>query len=82
MNLIQQGLIEIMKRHAKGVSLSTDVERPLTELGIDSMSLVGLLLDIEKTFELVIPDELLTPKAFSTIASIVLLIEHVQESKP
>lgn len=39
----------------------------LGTLGIDSISAINLLLDLEETFEVSFPGSLLTPELFSTV---------------
>jgi acyl carrier protein len=40
------------------------LDQPLLELGLDSLGAVDLLLDLEQTFSVVFPDELLTRETF------------------
>jgi acyl carrier protein len=41
-------------------------DAPLADLGLDSMSTVGLLLDLEETFDLVFDERYLSAATFST----------------
>ncbi|MFD5478825.1 phosphopantetheine-binding protein [Streptomyces hawaiiensis] len=38
----------------------------LAQLGLDSLGTVGMLVELEETFEVTIPDESLTPETFAT----------------
>lgn len=42
----------------------------LTDLGLDSLATVGLLMDLEEAFGVQFPDELLTGETFATAASL------------
>ena len=42
----------------------------LGKLGLDSMGAINLLFDLEQTFEIKIPDELLTAETFETSATL------------
>lgn len=54
------------------IELSTE----LRELGLDSMSAISLLLELEKTFSITFPDRMLAQEVFRTGTS---LLETVQE---
>ena len=43
---------------------------PLGALGLDSMAAINLLLDLETTFGVQIPDDLLSAQTFETLASL------------
>ncbi len=64
---------EVLRRHLRfsepdeGVPLDTD----LRELGLDSLGAIDLLLDLEQTFQVVFPDELLTAETFRDARSII-----------
>ena len=45
-------------------------EEPLGALGLDSMAAINLLLDLETTFGVQIPDDLLSAETFETFASL------------
>jgi acyl carrier protein len=43
---------------------------PLTELGVDSLEIVELIIDIEDTYGIEFPQELLTPEVFTSAETI------------
>ncbi|MFD4004672.1 phosphopantetheine-binding protein [Streptomyces rubiginosohelvolus] len=47
-----------------------DPEDSLTRLGLDSLGTVGLLVELEETFAVQIPDEDLTAATFATPSSL------------
>lgn len=42
----------------------------LPDLGLDSLSTIGLLVDVEESFEVQLPDDALTPSTFATPAAL------------
>lgn len=55
-----------------------DGNQDLREIGLDSLKMITLLLEIEESFEIMIPDELLTNDTFSTTNKIKEVIEQLQ----
>ncbi len=58
---------QCLRRHlrlAKPDSINYDVE--LAQLGLDSMTAVAVLLDMEKTFNIRFPDDMLVEGTFRT----------------
>jgi acyl carrier protein len=58
---------ECLRRHlrsTKSDSMNYDIE--LAQLGLDSMTAVAVLLDMEKTFGIRFPDEMLVEGTFRT----------------
>lgn len=50
--------------------LPLDPSRTLVQLGVDSLEVVDLIVDIEDTYHLQMPEELLTPEVFTSPATI------------
>lgn len=57
-------------------------EDRLSDLGLDSLGTVGLLIEMEDTFAVSIPDEFLTNATFDTAASLRLVIEALRNPEP
>jgi acyl carrier protein len=55
-------------------------DEPLSSVGVDSIRSIELLLDLESTFEIHFPDELLTPENFRTLDSLESIVTHVLQS--
>jgi acyl carrier protein len=53
------------------------VEAPLSELGLNSLKMVNLMLAIEGEFNIEIPQAEITPENFHSIASIEALVVRV-----
>ena len=64
-------LIEVVRRHLRFPGPDPDWDQVgLRDLGLDSMSAIELVLDIETVFDVVFPDELLIVETFATLASL------------
>lgn len=57
---------------AENVSITASV--PLRDIGIDSFSIVEIILFIERKYGLIIPDEYLIPDHFQTVNHIAKLV--------
>jgi acyl carrier protein len=71
---------EAMLRHlrsAKPNALNYDME--LVQLGLDSMSAVAVLLDMEKTFNIRFPDEMLVEGTFRTAGNLKEAVQLLRE---
>ena len=70
----------VVRPHLKfleeGQSLPPD--QNLGESGLDSMASIDLLLDLEETFDLSIPDDLLTEDSFSSVQEIAKMLEEAR----
>jgi acyl carrier protein len=52
-------------------------EVALADLGLDSLGTVGLLVELEETFNVVIPDEFLSAEMFATPKSLWDVIDQL-----
>ncbi|MDN0197620.1 phosphopantetheine-binding protein [Streptomyces sp. S.PNR 29] len=59
-------------------SVGGDVD--LRSLGLESMRVVQILVEIEKRFGVEVPDEMLVPETFRTIDSIVAALASVRRT--
>jgi len=66
---------EILGAPAAGRPLPIDAR--LSELGISSIKMVGLMLAIEAEFNLTIPQDQITPENFHSIASMETMLERI-----
>jgi acyl carrier protein len=62
---------------APGASRPLAVDARLSELGISSIKMVGLMLAIEAEFNLTIAQSEITPENFASIASIEAMLERI-----
>ncbi len=52
-------------------------ETPLRDLGLDSMRTIELLFAIEETYEVIVPDGMLTDATFETTGSLWAALEQL-----
>lgn len=55
----------------------TDV---LKDIGVDSFSIIEIVLFIERQFGVLIPDDLLLPETFLSIQSIALVVQKIKNN--
>ncbi len=69
---ITEKLLTVLSKHLKFTAepQTIPMNKPLDELGLDSMGAVNLLLDLEDSFEISFPGSLLTEETFSTAANL------------
>jgi acyl carrier protein len=53
------------------------IDARLSELGISSIKMVGLMLAIEAEFNLTIPQDEITPENFHSIAAVEAMLERI-----
>jgi acyl carrier protein len=73
---------EALRRHlrsAKTDSINYEVE--LAQLGLDSMTAVAVLLDMEKTFGIRFPDDMLVEGTFRTAGRLKEAVQKLRERK-
>lgn len=65
-------LEQILRAHARFVATGTDIDPdlPLASLGVDSLDIIELVVQLEGTFDVEIPPDQVTPQTFATPASI------------
>jgi acyl carrier protein len=71
-NEFSQKLHAVLRPHLRFLEPDAPLSpsEPLGTLGLDSMAAINLLLDLETTFCIQIPDDLLTAETFETLASL------------
>ena len=62
----------ILRQHIRFVNQEQTIpmDTELEKLGLDSMSAIDLLLNLEQTFEVVFPDEMITAETFRTATTL------------
>ena len=73
---------EALRRHlrsAKASEINYDTE--LVQLGLDSMTAVAVLLDMEKTFGIRFPDDMLVEGTFKTAGKLKEAVQLLRERK-
>lgn len=75
---MRDGLRELVREHGR-LSTPPDAIRDDTDLyalGLDSVAVVNVMLAIEETFDVEIPDRLLTRRSFSSIAALDRMLDQ------
>lgn len=69
---ISQKVLDILKTNIKGIELTQQqAEEDLSLIGMDSISLIHVIVEIENMFEIEIPDEKLLLSEMNTLSKIV-----------
>lgn len=70
----------LLRKHIKylSISQSLDEHSQLKEYGLDSIASVNLLLDIEDTYDIIMPDKYLVEATFSTAYALWNVIEQIR----
>lgn len=78
MDTIMQTVMNLAKSRSTELELGPDVS--LRDAGIDSLALVGLILDLENEFGVKIPAELMTPDSFHSPRTIARCLQAVVDA--
>ncbi len=80
----ERRLFEVLRPHLKflGPDQPLEMDSDLPKLGLDSMSAINLLLDLEQSFDVVFPDELLVAETFRTPAALATAIDEIKAREP
>ncbi len=71
---------EVLRRHLRSTkAINYDTE--LAQLGMDSMTAVAVLLDMEKAFNIRFPDDMLVEGTFRTAGKLKESVQLVRERK-
>ena len=71
---------EVLLRHLRLVKQdSVEYDAELAQLGLDSMTAVAVLLDMEKTFGIRFPDEMLVEGTFRTARKLKAAVQLLRE---
>ncbi len=72
MDDVTSKLVEILREHLQFVGADEELQmtQDLSELGLDSAGAIGLLLEVEGSFSVAFPDEMLVPETFRTAATL------------
>jgi acyl carrier protein len=71
---------EVLRRHLRSTK-EIDYDAELSQLGMDSMTAVAVLLDMEKAFNVRFPDEMLVEGTFRTARKLREAIQVLRERK-
>ncbi|MGJ5138478.1 phosphopantetheine-binding protein [Bradyrhizobium oligotrophicum] len=63
---------DILAQNASSTDVTTDAK--LVDIGLTSMDMVNLMLALESEFDFTIPQELITPENFQSVATLERLV--------
>ena len=73
---------ECLRRHLRSANLNAiDYDVELVQLGLDSMTAIAVLLDMEKTFKILFPDEMLVEGTFRTARRLKQAVQKLREQQ-
>jgi acyl carrier protein len=69
---LEPNLEQILRAQARFLAAGTDIDPdlPLASLGVDSLDIIELVVQLEGKFDVEIPPDRVTPQTFATPASI------------
>ena len=75
--LIEKDIIQFLESNilSEGVKIYSDSS--LRDVGIDSFSIVEIILFIERKYDVIIPDHMLIPDNFKTIHTIATTVKEL-----
>lgn len=76
---VEKSLIIFLENNILGEDLTIDPDSSLAEIGVDSYSIVEILLFIERKYGFVIPDDYLKPENFKNVNSIAKTVMDVSK---
>ncbi len=80
-DVLIDSVLNVLRRHGEsGVDTVADADTELTALGLDSLALVALIVDLEKTFAVVFPSDALEPKTFHTARTIADAVNAIRRT--
>jgi acyl carrier protein len=72
---------EVLRRHLRSAKADSIYEVELVQLGLDSMTAVAVLLDMEKAFGIRFPDDMLVEGTFRTAGKLKEAVQKLREQK-
>ena len=79
--IIETDIIRFLETNILSEGIKINADSSLSDTGIDSFSIVEIILFIERKYDYVIPDEKLIPDNFKTVKSIALLVKEIENKK-
>ena len=76
---VEKSLIKFLENNILGEDLTINSDSSLAEIGVDSYSIVEILLFIERKYGFVIPDDHLKPDNFKNVNSIARIVIEVSK---
>lgn len=70
--LLENDFVAVLRRHLRFLApdAELDWDRPLRDLGLNSLSSIDLLLELEEALDVQFADDQLSPESFATARSL------------
>lgn len=82
MNEIQEKILKIVNESIEDTEINLDqLETDLSELGMDSLTFIRIVVTLEEEFDIEVPDEFLLISEMNTIQKIIKIISSVLEGE-
>jgi acyl carrier protein len=78
---IATGVVEIVAARMRTADGKIDLATPLDSLGLESLDILEIILDLEQRFEIEIPYNVNTKLEFDTVGALVQAIERLVAEK-
>ncbi len=79
MEKISEELKNFICANILDAQVKIDEDDILKDIGVDSFSIIEIVLFIERKFGVLIPDELLLPETFTSIRSIAEVVKKIKQ---
>jgi len=79
MEKISEELKNFICANILDAQVKIDEDDVLKDIGVDSFSIIEIVLFIERKFGVLIPDELLLPETFASIRSIAEVVKKIKQ---
>jgi len=78
---IATGVMEVIAARMRTTDGKIDLTTPLDSLGLESLDILEIILDLEQRFEIEIPYNVNTKLEFDTVSALVQAIERLNAEK-
>jgi acyl carrier protein len=72
-------IFELARRHGDGTAMHTNDDLNFAELGLDSLAIVGLIIDLEREFAVTFPAHMLTASVFHSVGTVAEAIAALRD---
>lgn len=81
MEAIEKELAAFIRENIIANEIDLTSETSLKDMGVDSFSIVEIVLFVERKYGQLIPDYLMVPETFASVSSIAQVIHQLQSKK-
>lgn len=81
MEAIEKELAAFIRENIIANEIDLTSETSLKDMGVDSFSIVEIVLFVERKYGQLIPDHLMVPETFASVSSIAQVIHQLQSKK-